>query len=151
MLGLWLLTLAAEPAATAMGLSDADFGGFLFRTVRLFPAIQMSSYFLAGVVAWLYRDDIPFDAGLFAICAILLFAAGNSEALGLALKVCLPYCVLYAGMAGGFGTQVKRAVGDLSYGLYVFSYPLLNVVIALGKLELSPFRVALYTLPSRSP
>ncbi len=146
-LGLWLLALAAEPVATALGMSDANFGGFLFRTVRLFPAIQLSSFFLGGVVAWLYREEIPFDAGLFAICALLLFAAGNSEALQLAMKVCLPYCVLYAGMAGSFGTRLKRAVGDLSYGCYLFSYPLLNVVVALGNRQLLPWRVALYTLP----
>ena len=144
---LWLLALAAEPVATALGLSEANFGGFLFRTVRLFPAIQMSGFFLGGVVAWLYREEIPFDAGLFAICAILLFAAGNSEALGLAMKLCLPYCILYIGMAGSFGTRLKRTVGDLSYGFYLFSYPLLNAVIALGDRQLSPSRVMLYALP----
>ena len=146
-LALWVLALAAEPAAVAMGYSDANFGGFLFRTVRLFPAVQMSGFFLGGVVAWLYRDRIPFDAGLFAVCAILLFAAGNSEALGLVMKVCLPYCILYAGMASGFGTGLKRAVGDLSYGVYLFSYPLLNVIIALGHRQFGPTRVMVYALP----
>ena len=144
---LWVLALAAEPGSVALGLSDANFGGFLFRTVRLFPAIRMSGFFLGGVVAWLYREKIPFDAGMLAICAILLFAASNSEAMGLAMKICLPYCILYVGMAGGFGTRLKRAVGDMSYGFYLFSYPLLNVVIALGNRQLPASRVALYAFP----
>ena len=147
-LALWLVALVAEPVAVAAGLSDTNFGGFLFRTVRVFPALQLSAYFLGGVVAWLYRDEIPFDAGLFAVCAILLFAAGNSLALTPVMKICLPYCVLYAGLAGGVGTRLKRAIGDLSYGFYLFSYPLLNVVIALGHRQWGPSRVMLLALPA---
>ena len=49
-----------------------------------------------------------------------------------ALKLFLPYLVLYAAMAGGLGSRLKRVVGDLSYGTYLFGFPVTLSVIAVG-------------------
>ena len=132
------LSLLAEPVARWHGLSDEQFGGFVVRTVRVFGVAQFLSYFLAGVVAWLYRDRIPYGPGHLALCLVLLFAARDSLSAPLVLKLCLPYVVLYLGISDGAGSGLKRRVGDLSYGVYLFSYPVLNSVISLGKLRLGP-------------
>ena len=101
----------------------------------------MAGYFLAGVTAWLYRDRVPWDRGVFLTAAILLFAARGGMAAPLVLKLCLPYALLYIGLAGGVGTRLKARIGDLSYGVYLFGFPVLNSVVALGQQSLSPLTV----------
>lgn len=147
-LGLFAISLAAEPVARWYGLSDVQFGGFLVRTVRVFAVAQFLSYFLAGVVAWMYRDKIPCGSGHLALCLLLLFAARDSLSASIVLKICLPYAVLCVGLQGGIGTELKRLIGDLSYGVYLFSYPILNIVISLGKLQLGPEVVLAIAAPS---
>ena len=137
----WGLSLLAEPFAHWHGLDDANFGGFLVQTVRLYSVAEFSCYFLAGVAAWTYRDAIPFSGGAAVLCLVLLWAAKGGLAAPLLLKVCLPYLVLFLALQGGAGSRLKRRVGDLSYGLYLFSYPLTNVIIALNP-QFSPEVVA---------
>lgn len=147
-LALWLASVAAEPLAVRCGLNDAALGGILFNSVRVFPTIQMAGYFLAGVVAWLYRDRLPWDRGLFLILVLLMFAARGGMASPLIVKLCLPYAVLWVGLAGGLGTRLKALAGDLSYSVYLFGFPVLNSVVALGQQSLAPLAVFAIALPA---
>ena len=128
---LFLLSLAAYPLARHFGLSEAVPGPSLFTNVYVFPFIDLFSYFLAGAAAWTMRGRIPFSRGLLAISLIGLYAAAGVSLRDFALKLFLPYLVLYAAMAGGIGSRLKRAVGDLSYGAYLFGFPVTLSVIAV--------------------
>ncbi len=134
---LLLLSLVAQPAAKYFGLSHEAPGASLLTNVYAFPFIDLASYFLAGAAAWMVRDRVPFNLGLLAISLIGLYAAAGAALSVLALKLFLPYLVLYASMAGGIGTRFKRAVGDLSYGAYLFGFPVtLSVIAAAGGLTI---------------
>lgn len=128
---LFLLSLAAYPLAQHVGLSDAAPGVSLFTNVHVFPFIDLSSYFLAGSAAWMMRDRVPFSLGLLALSLIGLYAAAGVALGALALKLFLPYLVLYAALAGGVGSRLRRAVGDLSYGTYLFGFPVTLSVMAM--------------------
>ncbi len=129
---LFLLSLAAYPLARHFGLSEAVPGPSLFTNVYAFPFIDLSSYFLAGAAAWTVRGRIPFSRGLLAVSLIGLYAASGVSLRDFALKLFLPYLMLYAAMAGGVGSRLKRAVGDLSYGTYLFGFPVTLSVMAVG-------------------
>ena len=128
---LFLLSLAAFPLAKHFGLSETAPGAALLTNVHAYSFIDLSSYFLAGSAAWMVRDRIPFSLGLLALSLIGLYAADQAALGDFALKLFLPYLVLYAAMAGGLGTRLKRSVGDLSYGAYLFGYPVTLSVIAV--------------------
>lgn len=132
-LPLFLLSLAAYPLARRMGLSEGAPGVSLLTNVHAFPFIDLSSYFLAGGAAWMLRDRVPFSPGLLAVSLIGLYAAAGVALGDLALKLFLPYLVLYAAMAGGIGSRLKRAVGDLSYGAYLFGFPVTLSVMAVDR------------------
>ncbi len=140
-------SLAAGPIAHAYGLDDNHPGSFVFRTVSTDALAQYTCYFLAGVVAWTYRGRITLRPGGAALCVLILFAARDSFAAPIILKLCLPYLVLSIGVATGAGTRLKRSVGDLSYGVYLFGYPVINTVISLGPKGLGPEGVFLVTTP----
>ena len=144
---LFALSLAAESVCVAFGMSDEHLGGFLFRTVSTFAAAKYACWFMAGVVAWTWRDRIGFSAGACALALLILFAARDSLAAPWMAKICGPYVVLYIGMAGGFGTALKRRIGDLSYGTYLFGYPVLNIMVTLGGRHLSAKAVFLLAMP----
>ncbi|MBE7209893.1 MAG: acyltransferase family protein [Gluconacetobacter diazotrophicus] len=109
--------------------------------------VDMGSFFFAGSLLWQLRRKVPFDRGILLIVAILLWVAHGTASAQAALRVCLPYAVIAVGCGGGAGTRLKRAVGDLSYGTYLFGYPLLNSNILLGHFRLSPPALLLRTLP----
>lgn len=138
LLAIFVASLFAEPIARHYGLNESQRGVFLFKTVSLFQTTQFFSYFMAGVVAWSYRDRITWNKGYFLLCTLILFAAQNSLTAPLALKLCLPYIVLFVGLYNGVGTKLKRKIGDLSYGVYLIGYPVINSVISLGAMKLSP-------------
>ena len=129
---LFLLSLAAYPLAHHFGLSQDAPGPSLFTNVHAYPFIDLASYFLAGAAAWMARGRIPFSRGLLALSLIGLYAAAGVALSDFALKLFLPYLVLYAAMAGGLGSRLKRVVGDLSYGTYLFGFPVTLSVIAVG-------------------
>lgn len=145
---LWIAFVAAEPAAAAVGLNKAGLGDILLNSMRVFPTIQMAGFFLAGVTAWLYRDRVPWDWGMFLAVIALLFAARGGVASPVLVKLCLPYAVLFVGLGSGIGSRLKDRIGDLSYGTYLFGFPVLNSIIELGRQSLAPSLVFGVALPA---
>ena len=140
--------LAGEQAARWVGLGEANPGAVLFNEVRAYQALTMGGFYLAGVAAWLYRDRIAFDGGLFCLALMLLFAVRGGEATQPVLKLCFSYAVLWIGIAGRTGARLKAALGDLSYGTYLFGFPVIGCVIALGHQRLPPAAVFACALPA---
>lgn len=142
---LFFVSMLAWPAAKYLGLSYTVPGLSLFTGVHAFPFIDFASYFLAGSAAWVMRERVPFSFGLVAISLIGLYAGAAADLTDPCLKLFLPYIVLYFSMTGGVGTRLKRAVGDLSYGIYLFGYPVTLSVIAVanGLSVYSTFAVAM--------
>ena len=130
---LFLISLLAQPAAKYFGLSYSVPGASILTGVHLFPFIDLASYFFAGAAAWMARDQVPFSLGLLAVSLIALYAGAQTDLAETCLKLFIPYVVLYASMAGDAGTRLKRAVGDLSYGIYLFGYPVTLSVIAVAR------------------
>jgi len=130
---LLLASIVAERIASWEGLSAEQLGPALLTNVRTYHFIDLSSYFLAGASAWLLRDVIPFSKGALALCLTTLYAADQAILAPEVLKLVLPYIVLYFAVAGGAGSYLKRRIGDLSYGMYLFGFPLtLCLLTSLG-------------------
>ena len=135
----FLASLAALPVARQLGLAPDAPGPSLFTNVHTLPFLDFSSYFFAGAAAWAWRDRLPISMGLAAISLIALYAAAGVLLSEIVLKLALPYLVLHVSVAGGVGTRLKRRIGDLSYGTYLFGFPVTLSVIALdGTLGVLP-------------
>lgn len=113
------------------GLSAQNPGPSLLTNVHAYPFVDLLAFFLSGVLAWLMRDRISFSAGPVLLCLILLYAAWQTDSSDLVLKLALPYLVLFVSIGGSFGTWLKRRIGDLSYGTYLFGFPITLTIISL--------------------
>ncbi len=107
--------------------------------VHLFGNLQYWSslivYFLAGMLFYLYRDRIPFSRVFFLIClgALLLsFLAGNH--LDAALPLFGSYALFYVAFTRRLRLQHFARYGDFSYGLYLYAFPIQQLlVLYLGR------------------
>lgn len=143
----FLVSLFAHAALTYVGVTSASPPVNFLDGISVYQFVSYSSYFLAGVCAWKYRKWIHLDLGGFIIALIVMLAARDSYLAPLALKLCLPYIIIYIGICGSFGTILSRNLGDLSYGTYLFGYPITNCVVALTYQRLPSLAVFLIACP----
>lgn len=91
-------------------------------------ALRLGGYFAAGMLVWALRDRLPVRWWLAAACAIGLVALQFAGISGWVGQPLFAYLVLW------FGARLPVRVGpaDVSYGLYVWAFPLQQVAAAAG-------------------
>jgi peptidoglycan/LPS O-acetylase OafA/YrhL len=101
-------------------------------------AARSAIMFAAGAVLYQWRNVIPARWWLVAICAVVVVAAG----------VLLPDYRVVAGLALAYAVVVSGALihnkhlrlrTDLSYGVYIYAYPVQQLLAILGLVALNPF------------
>jgi peptidoglycan/LPS O-acetylase OafA/YrhL len=102
---------------------------------------HLGFFFFAGVLVYLYRNRIRPDGRLFLLC--LLAIAGTWRAIWpgagpagyVVFTVCLPYVLLYLSFARwpllSPALQRINRLGDFSYGVYLFGYPVQQLLMGL--------------------
>lgn len=94
------------------------------------PVFRLSSFFIAGATAFMYRDEIRVSAwrvvGILGILGILV-AAGAVGTLG---AVPLAYVVLVAGDRLPF--RKLGTTNDVSYGTYLYAFPVAVLLANAG-------------------
>lgn len=117
-------------------------GGGLIELIFGWPYIWFSiaPYFLVGMVAFLYGPRIPRKPALLAgLAAILLASAyvpGQASVLfDLVAPFVFAYIVFYLAFSSRFHLSGVTRFGDLSYGVYLYGFPVQLMVKA--ELDLS--------------
>jgi len=90
---------------------------------------DLATKFLAGAV--LYHWQPRLDGTAAIACAALSFLAFATGGFWLALPTTFAYTVIYASLAPWRLPDAARW-GDLSYGLYIYAWPVKQLVVHLG-------------------
>ena len=91
---------------------------------------MFAPYFLAGAAAALYRDRLPRSrAWCLAALAPLVAATVSGFGLGALLPVCGTYLLLYAGEGRWAPLSRLTARVDLSYGVYLYAFPVQQLLV----------------------
>ena len=100
-------------------------------TVGPLPGHMLVAVFLAGVFLYLKRQSIRYSLPLFLL-SVVLTLVGLSVPLGDSI-VGFPvaYATIYLGMTNPRATFLHK-IGDLSYGVFLFGYPIQQAVVSLG-------------------
>ena len=107
--------------------------------VAIYPDLQLAAFFFIGAAFYIFK--IPSNNN---IVLLLLFAAAIlSIYVGLhklSLFLLLPYMVFYFAFSKQIKLQNATKFGDFSYGIYIYAYPVQQILIAsLG--DVSPLKL----------
>ncbi|MCB2108297.1 MAG: acyltransferase [Rhodobacteraceae bacterium] len=132
---------------TVLGWGWANQGGLLFPGGPAYYVLKQGLFFLIGAAFWIHRDNIPHNKYLALGCVALLVVFAWKEYRLVAMYIALPYLVIYAALARGIHARLGETIGDLSYGTYLFAFPVQQAIVAAHDGALGPGRLLLFALP----
>lgn len=98
-------------------------------TVMYAPAVRC---FLLGMLFYLLRDRIPLHgAGVIALFALVVLLKQNRPPGTLLVCVLIAYTTLWLARHPRLRLPVSPRIGDVSYGLYVFAFPIQQTAVWL--------------------
>jgi len=143
---MFLLVAAWLVVALIVGLSllplPDTFGGHLLNFLFIQQGARLVPFFLAGSTIYLAQARLPFDGRIALACGLVLVAASllvDGERWWahplVPLLTCAPmaYLVAYLGLSR-LPTPPSIGHGDYSYGIYLYHFPLLQVIMTLHPL-----------------
>lgn len=92
------------------------------------PILRFAAIFMAGCAIYLYRDAIP-DRGALALAGFLGTAAGFALHTDALLGVCVAYPTIWT--AAHLPIRIGSKT-DLSYGLYIYAWPVMQLLLMAG-------------------
>ena len=87
-------------------------------------------YFYAGSSAYLFRNYIPVRWWIALLCSIAVAASLPTRAYALLVAPCFAYLTLFAAMKFPLRNFDRRI--DLSYGLYIYAFPIQQMLALYG-------------------
>ncbi|WP_311080219.1 acyltransferase [Paenibacillus polymyxa] len=101
--------------------------------------IKLAPFFLFGSIFYLYKDKLIIHTRLVLLCIIVSLLALKAGLLNVFLIFTLPYIILT--ICVKYKTSQFRKYGDFSYGLYIYAFPIqqLMVYYFLDKLNVATF------------
>jgi peptidoglycan/LPS O-acetylase OafA/YrhL len=116
---------------------------------RIALALNLGTYFLAGALLYAYRERIPLRSSLAALAtAVLVVASATGHASAVA-ALPLAYLCLWLGVV-----LPLRRVGrtnDLSYGVYIYAFPVAQLLVVFGAPGLGVWRFVLLSVALTFP
>jgi len=95
------------------------------------PSMRLASVFVAGAALYLLRGAIVLRAEI-AIALFVAWAALSETRFEAAVAmIAIPYLVTWAAYCSPAGLRRLVAPGDVSYGFYVYAFPVQQSVVAL--------------------
>lgn len=120
------LILAVAAYALSAVLSSRAYPGTSFAA----EVVALLAYFAAGSCAYLMRAEIPMRWSLAAAAAAAIAISLPTRAAPFVLLPCLSYVVLFAAMKLPVRSFDRRI--DLSYGVYIYAYPVQQLFVLYG-------------------
>ncbi len=127
-----------RPAIALAGVAAAAAGLFVLGLMGPIPkgqetALRLPLIFGCGTLAYLYRDRLPLKAGIAAgaLAFVALSALVGPALYKPALFIALAYVFLFIAMAPGLSHPRFEPPGDISYGVYLYGWPVQQALQAL--------------------
>ncbi len=135
-------------SASQSGLHWANQGGEIFYGLPYYSTLKNSLFFMIGATMWVHRDHIPIASPL-ALLSISLLVLGAFGILKMTVfYIGLSYLTIYVSIARPWPIELHKSVGDLSYGIYLYGFPIQKSVIVSGLIKsLTPLSLTFVSLP----
>lgn len=97
--------------------------------------IKLAPYFLIGSLMYLFREKIIIDNRLIVLTLILLIMSIKMSLLNIIMIFTLPYLII--ALAIKLKYSRFRKYGDFSYGLYIYAFPIQQLLVHFLKSSLN--------------
>jgi peptidoglycan/LPS O-acetylase OafA/YrhL len=109
--------------------------------------LQLATFFMSGAVFYLYRERIPRTYGWLEVAGLVVLATGILE---IGFVELLPVAGTYLLLALAYEPRLARfRLGrgvDLSYGIYLYAWPVQQLLIQTAGPALNPWTLSLAAL-----
>ena len=102
-------------------------------------------YFIFGMLFYLFQEKIIWNNWIYAISILGLVIGWKLDVFPIFAPTCFTYVVLYSSQILPFQKIVSR-IGDLSYGIYIYSWPIQICLLYLGLNKITGNKYYNYTL-----
>jgi peptidoglycan/LPS O-acetylase OafA/YrhL len=106
---------------------------WLFPNLRIVETAKIAIlfvYFGLGASAYLYRSSVPIDLRLCVFAAVSVVVALPTVASGLIVPLAIAYTTMY--LAVRLPVRSIERVADLSYGTYIYGFPIEKLLTMYG-------------------
>lgn len=104
---------------------------FELHSTYVFPAFFYM--FFTGAAYYVMRDRIVLSLRIFLLAVTILLASlFNKHTFFVAYLVTVPYLLFYLAYVPGGWVRRYNHLGDYSYGLYIYAFPVQQTVVALN-------------------
>ncbi len=114
-----------------------------FGTTEVLPTLRFGLMFLIGTFLWKYKDIVPFKGGIAALCLVILLVGSRFGFTNLALFIALPYLLMYLAYRRPVFVDGMRKMGDLSYGTYLFAFPIQQALVSISHKSINGWWLAI--------
>jgi peptidoglycan/LPS O-acetylase OafA/YrhL len=94
-------------------------------------SIPLLTCFLAGTLFYCYKDKITLKASYFLLCLILFLISTQFPHFDSVSTLLLPYIILYLAFTPAIKLNKFASKGDLSYGIYIYAFPIQQIIVHL--------------------
>ncbi len=91
--------------------------------------------FLAGAMLYQYQDQVPARWSLVALSVVIVAASGFTQNYRVIGALPLAYAVIVSGAL----IRKTRLRNDISYGVYIYAFPVQQMLAGFGLTRLNPF------------
>lgn len=105
--------------------------GGVFYTGPGYGYIFYASFFLAGSALYLWRRHVPLNGMLFVGALLTLVMSAMFGYLKAGFGCVGAYVIVYLACRSDLGDRLRHRFGDYSYGIYLFGFPVQQVVVSL--------------------
>lgn len=114
--------------------------------VPTYPALKQILFFSVGSAFWIYRDAICLKHSYASLAVISLYAAQIGYLKNVVPFIAVPYLIFYIALRLPVVINLRRSIGDLSYGIYLFAFPVTQAVIVATP-GITPLQTAAIVTP----
>jgi peptidoglycan/LPS O-acetylase OafA/YrhL len=109
--------------------------------------LRLCLYFLVGMVVYFYRDRIKFGPAGLLVSLLVLVTSSLLGSINMLAVVPWAYIVMYAAFLNTPKLHRFARWGDVSYGLYLYAWPIQQLLVQHFGSALNPYTLFLAAFP----
>jgi peptidoglycan/LPS O-acetylase OafA/YrhL len=115
--------------------------------LALYYTLRFGAYFAAGALLFLHRDRVELRGRVVVLLLAAWVVSWATPYAFAVAAVALPYAVLYAAFTPVRGLRALTRFGDVSYGTYIYAFPIQQSLVAAFGQDLGPAGLFALALP----